>query len=423
MMNACTRDGWTKAASLMQEEILQMSVSLRCQLEAFESAACVKAFLCVCVCARASACVRAGASNLSHINSRQNGEIDTQDSSKLLASATALIDASAKSDASTHLSDARERADDSKGISPASQQRAHDCTHLSAVSLVEGRARGKDLTGPADIEWSSVGKVRDRVGSLFLSLMGGGHGILDGNGVPDHAGKTVARIARSGVDGSTKWEVSKATGVSERQPGTPAQAESLAADKRKPVPEPAHSTEQAWLGAFTWASASQERETASASQTETERARAALEDARHEEAALNLRMERGELLRPRALLPSLLFQHLFSLIGVHALTLERAQTASVRSERSGRVRWWRTGKLRAGMEPRPGGRVLCLGVIAMLRVGSIRLSSSNASPNFTRNLPLTTRGRREKPRLRLQSSLPSTGSMMSRCARECVKAI
>ena len=384
--------------------------------------------VCVC-CVRASvracvrACVRAGASNLSHINSRQNGEIDTQDSSKLLASATALIDASAKSDASTHLSDARERADDSKGISPASQQRAHDCTHLSAVSLVEGRARGKDLTGPADIEWSSVGKVRDRVGSLFLSLMGGGHGILDGNGVPDHAGKTVARIARSGVDGSTKWEVSKATGVSERQPGTPAQAESLAADKRKPVPEPAHSTEQAWLGAFTWASASQERETASASQTETERARAALEDARHEEAALNLRMERGELLRPRALLPSLLFQHLFSLIGVDALTLECAQTASVRSERSGRVRWWRTGKLRAGMEPRPGGRVLCLGVIAMLRVGSIRLSSSNASPNFTRNLPLTTRGRREKPRLRLQSSLPSTGSMMSRCARECVKAI
>ena len=384
--------------------------------------------VCVC-CVRASvracvrACVRAGASNLSHIHSRQNGEIDTQDSSKLLASATALIDVSAKSDASTHLSDARERADDSKGISPASQQRAHDCTHLSAASLVQGCPRGKDLTGPADIEWSSVGKVRDRVGSLFLSLMGGGHGILDGNGVPDHAGKTVARIARSGVDGSTKWEVSKATGVSERQPGTPAQAESLAADKRKPVPEPAHSTEQAWLGAFTWASASQERETASASQTETERARAALEDARHEEAALNLRMERGELLRPRALLSSLLFQHLFSLIGVHALTLERAQTASVRSERSGRVRWWRTGKLRAGMEPRPGGRVLCLGVIAMLRVGSIRLSSSNASPNFTRNLPLTTRGRREKPRLRLQSSLPSTGSMMSRCARECVKDI
>ena len=426
MMNACARDGWTKAASLMQEEILQMSVSLRCQLEAFESAACVQAFLCVRARACVRACVRAGASNLSHINSRQNGEIGTQDSSKLLASATALIDASAKSDASTHLSDARERADDSKGISPASQQRAHDCTHLSAASLVEGCPRGKDLTGPADIEWSSVGKVRDRVGSLFLSLMGGGHGILDVNGVPGHAGKSVTRIARPGVDGSTKWEVSKATGVSERQPGTPAQAqahESLAADKRKPMAEPAHSTEHAWLGAFTWASASQERETASASQTETERARAALEDARHEEAALNLRMERGELMRPRALLSSLLFQHLFSLIGVDALTLECAQTASVRSERSGRVRWWRTGKLRAGMEPRPGGRVLCLGVIAMLRVGSIRLSSSNASPNFTRNLPLTTRGRREKPRLRLQSSLPSTGSMMSRCARECVKDI
>ena len=383
--------------------------------------------MCVFSRARARACVRAGASNLSHINSRQNGEIDTQDSSKLLASATALIDASAKSDASTHLSDARERADDSKGISPASQQRAHDCTHLSAASLVEGCPRGKDLTGPADIEWSSVGKVRDRVGSLFLSLMGGGHGILDGNGVPGHAGKSVTRIARPGVDGSTKWEVSKATGVSERQPGTPAQAqaqESLVTEhKRKPVAENAHSTEQAWLAAFTWASASQERETGSASQPETERARAVLEDARHEEAALNLRMERGELMRPRALLSSLLFQHLFSLIGVDALTLECAQTASVRSERSGRVRWWRTGKLRAGMEPRPGGRVLCLVVIAMLRVGSIRLSSSNASPNFTRDLPLTTRGRREKPRLRSQSSLPSTGSMMFRCARECVKAL
>ena len=357
----------------------------------------------------------------------------------LLASDTTLIDASAKSrfstDASTHLSDARECADGSKSISPASQQRAHDCTHLSAASLVEGFPRGNDLTGAADIEWSSVDKVRNRVGSLFLSLMGGGHGILgssDGNGVPGHAGKTeLTRIAGSGVDGSTKWEVSKATGVSERQPGTPAQAqaqESLVTEhKRKPVAENAHSTEQAWLAAFTWASASQERETGSASQPETERARAVLEDARHEEAALNLRMERGELMRPRALLSEchnlIALHHLFFLIGMDALTSERAQTASVRSERSGRVRCWRTGKLRAGMEPRPGGRVLCLVVIAMLRVGSIRLSSSNASPNFTRDLPLTTRGRREKPRLRSQSSLPSTGSMMFRCARECVKAL
>ena len=36
MLNAWARDGWTQAASLMQEEILQMSVSLRYQLETFE---------------------------------------------------------------------------------------------------------------------------------------------------------------------------------------------------------------------------------------------------------------------------------------------------------------------------------------------------------------------------------------------------